>query len=90
MIIKVKSVQKFTTSDSAEFDTREEAVAHETYLTRKKALDGIEFDLPNSDDVDQPCVYMEDVADFIAAHGDKILEALTVKQNRGRKAKAAA
>lgn len=102
MSITLKATKSFTTTDGKIFAVRDEALAHEKFLQRVDRLQEASFsvgngplqsleDLENSRGDEFVAVPLDDLAIFIAANAEVIIEALTVKQARGpRKPKVGA
>jgi hypothetical protein len=81
-MLTIKKTASFTSSDGTVFTKREQALAHEKFLVRKKKLEAIQFIGFVQDDRSNYVVGETDMPEFIAKHADQILAALTVTQAR--------
>ena len=87
-MITIKTGKSFTTSCGSVFTDRAVALAHEKMLARTDRLKAVEFNGFVLDGLGHGIVYESEMADFIADNAEAILEALTVRESRGRPSKA--
>lgn len=91
MNITIKASKSFTTSDNLIFTERAHAVAHEKKLARAVQLASVSFSDDSrvmENDGGHQIIYMSDLPAFLAHNAEAIIEALSVRESRGRKAKS--
>jgi hypothetical protein len=86
MSIEIKQVKRYVSKDGAVWENRKEAVERDKFLLRKEAVqlliqDGV-FDSKTEHIDDDYWINIHELADAIAQVGDKLIDALSVKQKR--------
>lgn len=85
MNISLSTTKTITTSDGTSFVHRKDAMKHAIKLVQRARLGALSFDVSIAQEYDSEgwsYVQVDDLAAFIAANADAILEALTIKPTR--------